>query len=287
MMHNFAWQWDDNAIAIAYETFGEGTQVLLLPAFSTVSSREEMAPLAKRLEKEFQAITVDWPGFGASPRLRLDYKPALYHAFLDAFVTQELAKPLAVIAAGHAAGYVLALSRNKPNTFTRIVLVAPTWRGPLPTVMGEHRHQAYERVRKLISLPILGEALYRLNISRPFIALMYRRHVYADANRITPMLIRAKARIAHWGNARFASAAFVTGALDSVQSRAEFLALVQTPPCPLLVVYGRDTPPRSKLEMEALVAYGIEHRLLPGALGLHEEYAEEVFKAILPFFQAG
>ena len=44
---------------------------------------------------------------------------------------------------------------------------------------------------------------------------------------------------------------------------------------PVLVLYGADTPPRSRAEMEALVALpGIHARLLErGALGLAEEQA--------------
>jgi hypothetical protein len=43
----FHWEGEGHTIKVAYETFGTGEAVLLLPVFSTVSSREEMRPLAE------------------------------------------------------------------------------------------------------------------------------------------------------------------------------------------------------------------------------------------------
>ena len=45
----FHWEWEGHTIKVAYETFGTGRPVLLLPVFSTVSSRAEMRPLAELL----------------------------------------------------------------------------------------------------------------------------------------------------------------------------------------------------------------------------------------------
>jgi pimeloyl-ACP methyl ester carboxylesterase len=113
--------------------------VLLLPAFSTVSSRAEMRPLAERLAaRGCCCMLVDWPGFGDSTRGRLGYEPPLYHHFLADFATTVVPKEAAVVAAGHAASYALALARDRPGMWSHPVLLAPTWRGPLPTAMGEH-----------------------------------------------------------------------------------------------------------------------------------------------------
>lgn len=56
------------AYGIAYETLGQGSPVLLLPAFSTVSSRTKMVGIAQILAPQFQVITLDWLGFGESDR---------------------------------------------------------------------------------------------------------------------------------------------------------------------------------------------------------------------------
>ena len=64
----FDWRWAGKSIPVAYDVRGEGPTVLLLPAFSTVSTREEMAPLAARLADGFRTIATDWPGFGRPAR---------------------------------------------------------------------------------------------------------------------------------------------------------------------------------------------------------------------------
>jgi pimeloyl-ACP methyl ester carboxylesterase len=136
---SFQWEWRGRPINAAHETFGTGRSVLLLPALSTVSSREEMRPLAERLAAQGCRCTlVDWPGFGDSTPGRLSYGPQLYRHFLADFAAAVTPKGAAVVAAGHAASYALALARDRPSGWARTVLLAPTWRGPLPTAMGEH-----------------------------------------------------------------------------------------------------------------------------------------------------
>ena len=190
--------------------------------------------------------------------------------------------PIIVIAAGHAAGYVLQLARREPGIFAKIVLLAPTWRGPLPT-MGASQ-QISNFVRGLVRSPILGPALYQLNTTPSFLSFMYRRHVFADEAHITPSFIEQKWQTTQQPGARFGSAAFVTGNLDTIRNQSEFLELVQSLSIPLMVVIGESSPPKSRLEMDALAALpGIRSVVLPGSLALHEEYPAAVLAAVLPF----
>lgn len=185
----YLWTWEGQQLPITYETLGQGPSVLLLPAFSTVSTRAEMRGLAERLAPKFQVTALDWPGFGQSPRPPLDYQPALYHKFLEDFVKAVFEVPILVVAAGHAAGYAMHLAQQ-PNVFSRVVLVAPTWRGPLST-MGTPR-QLNRLVKNLVRSPLLGQALYKLNTTPSFLSWMYRRHVYTDATKLTPEFIEHK-----------------------------------------------------------------------------------------------
>jgi pimeloyl-ACP methyl ester carboxylesterase len=261
--------------------------VLLLPAFSTVSSREEMRPLAEHLAaRGCGCLLVDWPGFGGSTRGRLGYGPPLYQDFLADLATTIVPKGAAVVAAGHAACYALVLAQDRPGVWSHAVLLAPTWRGPLPTAMGEHS-RAYAWARRLVGTPVIGEALYRLNTLRPVVSLMYRRHVYSEASRVTPAFVAKKQHVARRSGARFGSVAFVTGHLDPVSERAAFLALFDPPPAPILVLCGNATPPRSKAEMATLAQQpGIDLRWVAGSLGLHEEYAHTIADPILRFLDA-
>jgi pimeloyl-ACP methyl ester carboxylesterase len=81
------------------------------------------------------------------------------------------------------------------------------------------------------------------------------------------------------------SAAFVTAALDRVSNRADFLALAARAAVPILLVYGAETPSRSRPEMEALAALpGVRTELVAlGKLSVHEEFPDEVAALVGPF----
>ena len=281
----YLWKWDQQTFSVTYETLGQGSPVLLLPAFSTVSSRSEVQEIANRKAIGHQAVTLDWLGFGQSDRPPLDYNPTLFHQLLQDFVTDIFSEPVAIVAAGHAAGYALQLAQQKPQTCSRIVLVAPTWRGPLPT-MGASQSVA-RTVRQLVRLPLLGHVLYKLNTTPSFLRWMYRRHVYTDATKLTPEFIERKHKITQQSGARFAPAAFVTGALDPAANRDDFLAWFQSLSIPVMVVIGEQAPPKSKAEMGVLAELpGVQVKRFAGTLGLHEELAAEVATAISPFLLA-
>ncbi len=273
---------ENQQIRVVYETLGKGSPLLLLPAFSTVSMRSEMGAIGKLLSPYFQVVAVDWAGFGQSSRLAVNYRPAFYHQFLENFVTSLFNTTVAVVAAGHSAAYVLQLAKKIPTVFSRIVLVAPTWRGPLPTMRANHLLAGI--IRDLVRSPILGQGLYKLNTTPSFLSLMYRRHVYVDAAKLTSSFIQHKWRNTQQPGARFAPAAFVTGNLDAVNNQADFLALGQNLSVPLMVVIGESSPPKSRAEMDALAALpGVQTVILPGSLGMHEEYPAAVVEAVRDF----
>ena len=282
VVQEYIWSSENQQIRVVYETLGKGSPLLLLPAFSTVSMRSEMGEIGKLLSPYFQVVAVDWPGFGQSSRPAVKYRPAIYHQFLENFVTSVFNTPVAVVAAGHSGAYVLQLAKENPTVFSRIVLVAPTWRGPLPT-MGANQ-QIAGIVRDLVRSPILGQVLYKLNTTPSFLSLMYRRHVYVDAAKLTSSFIQHKWRNTQQPGARFAPAAFVTGNLDAINNQADFLALAENLSIQLMVIIGESSPPKSRAEMDALAALpGVQTVILPGSLGMHEEYPAAVVEVVRDF----
>ena len=278
----FAWSWRGTPVPVAYEMSrpAGAEPILMLPAMSTVSTRDELRALAHHLEHR-RCIITDWPGFGDTARPRLDYDRALCRGFLEELVAHLQGgvgrRSFPVVACGHAAAYAIDLEARQPGTFTRLVLIAPTWRGPLPTMMSGRR-PVQDRIRRLIHAPVIGELLYRLNVSRPVVRMMYRRHVFADPAFLTEELLGNRMRLTRRSGARFASACFVTGALDPFDDQAAFLTAARRVQRPILMLYGPDTPPKSRAEMEALAALpGIESRRLGrGTLGMAEELAGEL-----------
>jgi hypothetical protein len=102
---------------------------------------------------------------------------------------------------------------------------------------------------------------------------------------LTDDLLADRMRLTRQPGARFASACFVTGALDPFDDRAAFLTAAKRIQNPILMLYGPDTPLRSRAEMEALVTLpGIEGKLLArGTLGMAEEFGDDLAPLIEGF----
>jgi pimeloyl-ACP methyl ester carboxylesterase len=277
------WKWG-NEITLGVDEAGKGPSVVLFPALSSISTREEMLPLFDRLSSQFHVSTVDWPGFGDLARPRDDWSPDALSAFLDWFLSGIASPPHAVIAAGHAASYALHHAVHHPGTVNRLVLIAPTWRGPLPTMMdGEHRW--FARVRAMIDAPLIEPLLYRLNVSRFVVSRMARGHVYSDPSWLTGDRLAKKLAVTRAEGARHGSVRFVTGALDRIDSRAAFLDLARRANAPVLVIYGADMPRKSRAELEALRnAPNVQlNQLSAGKLAIHEELPDAVAGPIKSF----
>src|SRR5919198_6319090 len=133
------WNWRGKAVRLGADASGNGPKVLLLPALSSISSRREMRPLQERLAARYSTLAVDWPGFGEAARPQVNWTPDAYADFLAFVLSSVMPHPHAIIAAGHAATYVLKHAASASEPTARLVLVAPTWRGPLPTMVGGDR----------------------------------------------------------------------------------------------------------------------------------------------------
>ena len=281
-IHQFTWNWQNQQFSVTYETLGQGNPILLLPAFSTVSSRTEMAGIAQLLAQQYQVYLLDWLGFGDSQRPALDYQPKLYHQLLKDFVNTTFQQPIVMIAAGHSVSYGLDLAKIAPEAISKLILIAPTWRGPLK-VMGVPKRMR-NLVKNLVRTPIIGQFLYYLNTTPGFLKLMYRRHVYTDATQLTDEFITQKRSITQQKGARFAPVAFVTGTLDPAENRADFLNLIQELSQPILTIIAEQSPSYSKKEMEAIASIDkVKIVRLPGTLGIHEEFSELVAEKIQEF----
>ncbi|ONF43431.1 hypothetical protein BTO32_12210 [Marinobacter lutaoensis] len=281
MADTIRFRWQDADVTVGMSQAGSGRSVVLLPALSSISTRGEMQPLLERLAPSCCVTSLDWPGFGDLPRPRVDWTPDLLSAFLNWVLDEVLTPPHAVVAAGHAGTYALYQAVHHPATIEDLVLIAPTWRGPLPTMMGGQRSW-FARVRGAVDNPLIGPSLYRLNVSRPVIRRMAREHVYDDPEWLSGERMAAKRAVTRAAGARHASVRFVSGALDRVGSREAFLDLAQRVEVPILMVYGSAAPRRSRAEMAALGELpNVDVRQLPaGKLAVHEEYPEEVATAV-------
>ena len=178
MSDSIEWTWRDETIRVGVDHRGQGPTVLMLPALSSISTRSEMRPLAEKLASIFTTIAIDWPGFGDQPRPSVAWGARRLSGISSAYLTRVAE------ANGHSCrGSCCWLPAPPCCRASRLCgclcLVAPTWRGPLPTMMGGRRTM-FRYISRLVDLPVIGSALYRLNVNRPMIRVMGRGHVYAD-----------------------------------------------------------------------------------------------------------
>jgi len=80
-------------IRVGSEARGTGPRLLLLPALSSISTRQEMRELQQRLAAGYATMCVDWPGFGDAARPQVDWTPAAYSAFLSFLLTAVMPRP--------------------------------------------------------------------------------------------------------------------------------------------------------------------------------------------------
>ena len=255
---------------------------LLLPALSTVSSRGEWHDFADAMDERCELVSFDWPGFGDSERPAIAYNANTLREALTGILQHlqgaDLNK-INVVAAGHSAPIALGLAEQCSRQWAQIVVVAPTFRGPLPTMTGQ-AGQSFNWVRRLVELPLIGPLLYRLNTSRAILKLMLRRHVWVNRNLLTPQRLREQQQISRQPGARFASVAFVSGGLDAASDSRWWLAQIQNLHCPLHVVLANEAPPRSKQEMLTLADKADRVSDIDGRLGLHEEFGQELAQSV-------
>jgi len=267
-----------HSVGLVLETSGpkEAERWLLLPALSTVSSRREWRTFASAIGDRYQLVSFDWPGFGDSDRPPISYDAKTLRATLIA-VLDHLKKTnkgkITVVAVGHSSSAALSLADERSQEWNKLVLVAPTWRGPLPTMTGWTPEQ-FNWLRQLVSLPVVGSILYRLNTSRAILRLMLRRHVWVNPEMLSPENIREQQLLSRKKGARFASVSFVSGGFDPDGKRSWWLEQAKLLRCPLHVVLAAEAPPRSKEEMACLAELADEVSEIKGRLGLHQEFGE-------------
>ena len=89
-------------------------------------------------------------------------------------------------------------------------------------MMNGHRPW-FDHICRVVDLPIVGPLLYWLNVNRLVVRHMAAGHVCTDARWLHDERLREKLAVTRSAGARFSSIRFVTGKLDPLTTRTEFL----------------------------------------------------------------
>ncbi|KAF6171859.1 hypothetical protein GIB67_007380 [Kingdonia uniflora] len=199
---------------------------------------------------------------------------------------------LVVFGGGHAATIALVAAKKGLLKTSAIAAIAPTWAGPLPIVFGRDSNMElrYGLFRGTLRAPAVGWMMYNLLVSNEkAIQSQYKSHVYANPENVTTDIVETRYALTKREGARYVPAAFLTGLIDPVKSREEFIELFAglEGKTRVLVVSTTRSPKRSKVEMVALKgAKGvIKFVEVPGDLLPHEEYPNVVADELYQFLQ--
>jgi len=119
-----------------------------------------MRPLMERLALNFRVVAIDWPDSAHVRVQRARWTPDALSTFLEHVLEQVVGRPHGIVAAGHAAAYLLDCASRRSGITDRLILIAPTWRGPLPTVVGGKR-PFFAKIRSAIETPGIGSLLIK------------------------------------------------------------------------------------------------------------------------------
>ena len=156
-----------------------------------------------------------------------------------------------------------------------IILIAPTWRGPLPSMTGWSTRKL-NIINKIIRLPIIGSMIYFINTTKIVIYFMSKRHVWLKDNELNTERMNRLQRLSRQKGARFASGAFVTGGLDIGNNNKWWIESAKRIKERTTVVIPKDSPQKSLSEMVALSKSCKNILYIRGRLGCHEEFGEEI-----------
>jgi pimeloyl-ACP methyl ester carboxylesterase len=185
------WTWQGQDLSLGIDESGSGPSAHLVPALSSISTCREMRPLMLGLANRFSMIAPDWPGFGDQARPPIAWTADALSSLLDQFVHEQAPAQHATIAAGQVASYAQYHAAGCSDILGRIVLLAPTWRGPLPTIVGGDR-KLFHQIRHIVGFLVLGPRLYRLNVNPIVVPMTVAGHVYSDPRTLSVERIREK-----------------------------------------------------------------------------------------------
>jgi len=277
------WQHNQQDFCISTTQQGRGPRALLLPSLSPISTIKEMEPLQRQLSDNYSTLAVDWPGFGDTAQSNATLSTEILDAWLQHVVAVLLPRAKLVVAAGHAAGYVLRLVAHFPDLFEKIVLIAPTYLGPLVAQPGYSPLTARIIRRILISFPVNV-------ITQRIISTSYVLQQVIYANRFSSkeadlLWLAQKKRVLSRSGSIFATSTYWTGLLDPYSSEKEWSQAALPIAEKLKVMWGNEISLPQRRAMIALARISKNKPLLlsRGKIHLHEEFPTILAHKIVKF----
>lgn len=209
---------------------GAGRPLLLLHSINAAPSAKEVEPLFEAYRGQRPVCALELPGFGFSERPDIDYTPELYSQTLVEFCSDQFEGPVDVVALSTTAEFAARAAIAQPGLFSSLVLVSPTGMGSREPPSGA----ASDRLRKLFSVPVFSNALYRGLTTRAsirFFLNMSFEHAVPDSLLDHAWATARQDGARHAPFCFLAMKLFTPGALEKLYAKVE---------APILVLYDKD-----------------------------------------------
>jgi len=208
----------------------DGRPLVLLHSINAAPSAFEMKPLYDHYRATRRVYVPDLPGFGFSDRGDRPYSPELYANAIIAFLTNVVQAPADVIAFSLSSEFAARAVLGASERFLSLTLLSPTGFSARKLPSGG----VGRAVHRVVTLPGLGQGLYRLLTKRPSIRYFLRLSFVGEP---PEAMIDYAYATSHQPGARHAPYRFLAGQLFTRQATDTLYAKLRLP---VLVLYDRD-----------------------------------------------
>lgn len=269
--HIYSWRgWR----VVFYENGPDGaTPIVLVHSINAAASAYEMRAPFARLGDRYKIYALDLLGFGASERPPIRYTPDLYVDLLIDFL-REVSGSAHVVATSLSGAFAVQAANRSPELFKSLLLINPAGVASLTAP----QNPAGKLVEQLYRIPIIGQGLFNVLVSRPSLRY-FTRQIYSDPAFVEHGLIEQYYLAAHQPGARYAPAAFIGGGLNT--SIRDDLARLQ--PRALVLWSGYNRLQNIDREREAFHSAnpGLRTEVFEDSGGLPQDEQRERFENLL------
>lgn len=263
---------------IYFNHYGEGEPVIFLHDLHATASSAEFHRIEEAVADGHTVYLVDLPGMGRSEKKDEPYTCFYYVEFLKSFIREMQLKDVCLIASNTACPVAVMASVYLKDEISRIVLICPP---DLAAVKG-HFNPFARIEKKVLSLPIVGNAIYNILNCRERIDLAFTEQYLYNPFNENQRMVDVYYEASHLGNgmARYFEACKISGYLNGDISHP--LSKMEVP---CLIIEGDEIEHTEaivddwKAHNSGIESVMIEHtKLLP-----HFEKPEEVAESIREF----
>jgi pimeloyl-ACP methyl ester carboxylesterase len=227
---------------MAYSVAGTGVPLLLLHALWPGNSGLEWERNFDAFSEHFTVYAPDFLGWGLSDKpqhiMRADdYTEQILHFVEDVIAAHE-STPVIVIASSEACVFALLAAEERPELFSRIVLVCPSSDEEY-SVMGERADARKHPIFQLLRLPVFGEALINFLTARTRLQSFLKSQLLVGEEAAGGRLLSQLHAASHQPGAGSALASRFAGTLGGNRKKAW-----ESLPQQMLLVWGREARDR-------------------------------------------